>query len=225
MSTFRPPPCTVHSFYDLNESKTRYHTTLFWNITPCSSFMNQRFGGMYHFHRQDIKISRERNQRPITPSSSFMNQRFGGMYHFHLQDRKISRERNQRPSKCLEPDMFLRKQTTRRHIREVGKSRNYHCDSFTFYSTLHARPRISSLAAPLHEFGYTVTLGVVIKLAAPFQSASHGRTLMREYYFKDRLVDTYASAWIAHFESCYTSRDHVTQCLMLVCVLRYCTTF
>jgi hypothetical protein len=38
-------------------------STIFWDIMPCSPLkVNRRFGGIYHLHLQDQRISRARNQ-------------------------------------------------------------------------------------------------------------------------------------------------------------------
>jgi hypothetical protein len=48
-------------------------TTLFWDITPCSSFkFNRRFGGTYRLHLQGRRISRARNQHEGDRKQSLM---------------------------------------------------------------------------------------------------------------------------------------------------------
>jgi hypothetical protein len=38
---------------------------VFWDIAPCSPYVNRRFGETYHLQLQDRKIRRARNQRTV----------------------------------------------------------------------------------------------------------------------------------------------------------------
>jgi hypothetical protein len=38
---------------------------IFWDIAPCSPYMNRRFGGTYHFHLQGRKSAERRLRFPL----------------------------------------------------------------------------------------------------------------------------------------------------------------
>jgi hypothetical protein len=41
---------------------------IFWDIAPCSLYMNRRFGGTYHLYLQGRKSAKQNNQRAQLPS-------------------------------------------------------------------------------------------------------------------------------------------------------------
>jgi hypothetical protein len=59
---------------------------VFWDVAPCISCVNRRFGGRYRFHLQG------RTSVSSWPCRSCVNRRFGRTYRLHLQGRNI-RER------------------------------------------------------------------------------------------------------------------------------------
>jgi hypothetical protein len=42
-------------------NKRGLKVAIVWSMAPCSQYMNQRFGGMYHFYLQGKEMSRTRN--------------------------------------------------------------------------------------------------------------------------------------------------------------------
>jgi hypothetical protein len=43
---------------------------VFWDVTPCGSYKNRRYGGTYRFHHQDDKNRRARTTLAVTINRS-----------------------------------------------------------------------------------------------------------------------------------------------------------
>jgi hypothetical protein len=56
---------TTHSFS--HNVSNRLNVAIFWDIAPCSLYVNRRFEGMYQLHLQGITISRAKNSVQEVP--------------------------------------------------------------------------------------------------------------------------------------------------------------